>query len=150
MKKLALASVLFAVALTGYNCGTKQKSSLDKLTSPEQKTSYAIGQDMGAYLKNTGMKVDIAALTRGIEDTLQGRKPLMTPEEQMQVRQAFMQKQQQEQMAKAQETAGPNKKAGEEFLAKNKTQKGVITTASGLQYIMLKEGKGPAPRPPTR
>ena len=38
-----------------------------------------------------------------------------------------------------------NKKAGEEFLAKNKTKKGVITTESGLQYEILKKGNGAKP-----
>ena len=32
-----------------------------------------------------------------------------------------------------------------EFLAENKTKPGVVTTASGLQYIILKEGTGPKP-----
>ena len=36
-------------------------------------------------------------------------------------------------------------KAGKEFLAQNKDKKGVITTASGLQYEVLTEGKGAKP-----
>lgn len=37
-------------------------------------------------------------------------------------------------------------KEGEEFLAKNKTQKGVITTSTGLQYEVIKEGNGKIPK----
>ena len=40
---------------------------------------------------------------------------------------------------------GDNKRAGEEFLAKNKANGDVVTTASGLQYTILTEGKGPKP-----
>ena len=40
---------------------------------------------------------------------------------------------------------GAIKREGEEFLAKNKANSDVITTASGLQYTILKEGKGPKP-----
>ena len=40
---------------------------------------------------------------------------------------------------------GDNKREGEEFLAKNKASSDVITTESGLQYTILKEGKGPKP-----
>ena len=55
-------------------------------------------------------------------------------------------KEQQEKAAKEAEAKfGENKKAGEDFLAENKTKEGVITTDSGLQYIVLKEGKGDKP-----
>jgi FKBP-type peptidyl-prolyl cis-trans isomerase len=48
-------------------------------------------------------------------------------------------------MGQGQGNAGAQAKIGEEFLAKNKTSEGVKTTASGLQYKVLKEGKGPKP-----
>ncbi|MBQ8602406.1 MAG: FKBP-type peptidyl-prolyl cis-trans isomerase [Bacteroides sp.] len=38
-----------------------------------------------------------------------------------------------------------NKAAGEKFLEENKTKEGVQTTASGLQYKVIKEGKGAIP-----
>jgi FKBP-type peptidyl-prolyl cis-trans isomerase FklB len=38
-----------------------------------------------------------------------------------------------------------NKEAGEKFLAENKTKEGVVTTESGLQYKIIKEGKGAIP-----
>ena len=48
--------------------------------------------------------------------------------------------------AKAMEkTHGPNKEAGEKFLAENKTKEGVKTTPSGLQYKVITEGKGAIP-----
>ena len=40
---------------------------------------------------------------------------------------------------------GENKLAGEKFLAENKTKEGVITTESGLQYKVIKAGKGELP-----
>jgi FKBP-type peptidyl-prolyl cis-trans isomerase len=42
--------------------------------------------------------------------------------------------------------AEKNQKEGDEFLAENKKKKGVVTTESGLQYIVLKEGNGPKPK----
>ena len=42
-------------------------------------------------------------------------------------------------------TPEENKKAGLEFLAKNAKKEKVITTASGLQYQILSEGKGASP-----
>jgi FKBP-type peptidyl-prolyl cis-trans isomerase FklB len=44
----------------------------------------------------------------------------------------------------------PNKKAGEAFLAANKSKAGVITTASGLQYQVIKKGNGPLPTDTSR
>ena len=43
------------------------------------------------------------------------------------------------------EQFGENKAAGEKFLAENKTKEGVKTTESGLQYKVIKEGKGAIP-----
>ena len=40
---------------------------------------------------------------------------------------------------------GETKAQGEEFLAANKLREGVITTESGLQYEVIKQGKGPKP-----
>ena len=42
-------------------------------------------------------------------------------------------------------TPEENKLEGEAFLAENSTKDGVITTASGLQYLVLTEGEGPSP-----
>ena len=41
--------------------------------------------------------------------------------------------------------SGQNLKAGESFLAENRTKPGVLTTASGLQYQVLQDGKGVKP-----
>ena len=40
---------------------------------------------------------------------------------------------------------GENKAAGEKFLAENATKEGVQTTESGLQYKIIKQGKGKVP-----
>lgn len=40
---------------------------------------------------------------------------------------------------------GPNKKAGEAFLAKNKKAEGVVTLPSGVQYKIVKQGTGEIP-----
>ncbi|WP_442788925.1 FKBP-type peptidyl-prolyl cis-trans isomerase [Grimontia sp. NTOU-MAR1] len=43
---------------------------------------------------------------------------------------------------KSKKAAEENKKIGAEFLAKNAKEEGVITTDSGLQYLVLEEGEG--------
>lgn len=44
------------------------------------------------------------------------------------------------------EKAASNLKAGEDFLKQNKERPEVVTTASGLQYEVLTEGKGAKPK----
>jgi FKBP-type peptidyl-prolyl cis-trans isomerase len=126
------------------SCSSKQR--ITEFKSQEQKVSYTIGQDMGAYLKQMGVTIDRAALFQGIEDTLAGTKSLLTPEEAMKVKQEFSKTVQEAQAAKAKAVGEKNSKEGADFLAKNKTEKGVITTASGLQYVIEKEGTGPKPK----
>jgi FKBP-type peptidyl-prolyl cis-trans isomerase FklB len=115
------------------------------LTNPKQKTSYAIGVNIGSGLKAQELDLDAKALAAGITDTL-GGKPAMTQDE---VR-ATLQQFQREMMAKmqAQEKvdAEKNLKAGTAFLAENAKKDGVKITASGLQYKILKAGDGPVPK----
>lgn len=104
------------------------------------KISYALGISMAGNLKSAGIKdLNIGELTRGISDVFSGKEPDMTPEEAQQILGQHFAKLQVEVDAK-------NKEAGNAFLEKNKTQKGVVTTTSGLQYTVLQEGNGPKPK----
>lgn len=46
---------------------------------------------------------------------------------------------------KSRGSAGNNRKAGEDFLIKNRKKEGVVETDTGLQYLVLDEGKGSKP-----
>ena len=112
-------------------------------STDEQKFSYAIGFQMGQNLKQNGVtNIDAGALSQAISDVLSGGKLKLSPQEM----QAAMNSFQQKMMAERNASGEKAKKIGEEFLAKNKTKKGVVTTASGLQYEILKEGKGNKPK----
>ena len=104
------------------------------------KISYALGISMAGNLQNAGFKdLNIEELTRGISDIINGKKPDMSPEEAQQLLNQHF--------AKLQEAVDKkNKEIGEGFLAENGKQEGVITTASGLQYIVIQEGNGPKPK----
>jgi FKBP-type peptidyl-prolyl cis-trans isomerase len=146
MKKDFVLGVVFcSVCLMFFSCSSS-KNRISEFKSEDQKISYTIGQDMGAFLKQMGIEIDKQALYQGIEDTLYGRKSLLTPEQALEVKQEFTKRMQEIQMAKLKEISEKNKKEGEDFLNKNKKEKGVITTASGLQYIIMKEGTGPKPK----
>jgi FKBP-type peptidyl-prolyl cis-trans isomerase FklB len=122
------------------------------LTTDKDKTSYAIGADLGNKLKQASIDVDPAILSRAIKDILSGSKPAMTDDEiraklvelskQVQQSQMEAQKKQQE----ANKVIGEkNRKDGDAFLTENKSKEGVVALPSGLQYKILKAGDGPKP-----
>ncbi len=58
----------------------------------------------------------------------------------------FKEKQQTNKAAKEEKLYGANREAGRKFLLENKLKEGVITTPSGLQYKILKQGEGDVPQ----
>jgi FKBP-type peptidyl-prolyl cis-trans isomerase FklB len=115
------------------------------LNTQKDKASYAIGLNIGKSMHKDSVEVDPAILLRGLKDGLTGSKPLLTDDEaraSMVALQADLRKKQEEKMLVQGEA---NKKAGEAFLAENKTKDGVVTLPSGLQYKILTEGTGPKP-----
>lgn len=104
------------------------------------KISYALGISMAGSLKRTGIKdLNIGELTRGISDVFSGKKPDMESAEAQQILDQYFAKLQDE-------VDGQNKEIGDKFLVKNKEQKDVVTTASGLQYTIIQAGNGPKPK----
>ncbi|MCB1210924.1 MAG: FKBP-type peptidyl-prolyl cis-trans isomerase, partial [Verrucomicrobiales bacterium] len=76
-----------------------------------------------------------------MKDALDGKQPKYAREELMAAMQAF----EAEMQANAAKAGDASKEAGVKFLAENGKRKEVTTTASGLQYEVLKEGKGAKP-----
>ncbi|MFH0919082.1 MAG: FKBP-type peptidyl-prolyl cis-trans isomerase [Fibrobacterota bacterium] len=98
---------------------------------------YAIGMDVGAQIKQMG--VDPASFHRGVDDVINGRPTFFSADQTKEIIQAGLKRIQ----AKQGNTA---KQAGIDFLEKNKTNKGVTVTASGLQYSVERPGKGAKPK----
>jgi FKBP-type peptidyl-prolyl cis-trans isomerase FkpA len=73
--------------------------------------------------------------------------PLLAEAEADALRKAFSERVQARMQADATQAAGVNQAAGTAFLDKNKAVKGVFTTPSGLQYMVLRQGAGQRPRP---
>jgi FKBP-type peptidyl-prolyl cis-trans isomerase FklB len=108
--------------------------------------SYAIGIDIANNIKKMGIDLDVDLFELGLTDALAASSPLMTAEEAKTVLAAMqkdLQARQQEQMKSLGEA---NKKEGEAFLAANRMKEGVKVLPSGLQYKVIKEGKGQMPK----
>lgn len=137
-----LATAVLAAAVAAPNAG-----AVDKLTTEKDKVSYMVGMDLSNGLQQIKGEIDPAIVAQALQDALKSGKTLLTQEEALAIRQSFVQKMQ-AQMAEKQAAAGnENKAKGEAFLAANKSKPGVKTTASGLQYQVIKEGTGKKPGP---
>jgi FKBP-type peptidyl-prolyl cis-trans isomerase FkpA len=107
--------------------------------------SYMVGMDVARGLAQVKEEIDVNTVISAMQAALKGEKTTLTEQESMQVRQEFMEKLRAKQTAKSKEEAEANQKQGDEFLAKNKSKKGVKVTESGLQYEVVKEGTGAHP-----
>jgi FKBP-type peptidyl-prolyl cis-trans isomerase FklB len=114
--------------------------------SLEDKASYIIGYNLGRQLKSNDIKANTDLILKGLQDGTSGATAMMSEEEMQTTMQTLQQQIQSQQEAKQKALGEKNKTEGEAFLAKNKAREGVKTTASGLQYEVLKEGTGPAPK----
>ena len=137
------ATLLLAVTVAS-GCETAETASLD---TDDQKTSYAIGLDIGNSLKPGSDMIDGAALLKGIEDALSESAPALSLEELQISQQRFFQTVQATQDQAQAEGAQRNQVEGEAYLAENAQKEGVTTTDSGLQYEVLREGDGDRPVP---
>lgn len=118
----------------------------DNFKSPKHKTSYALGMDIGKSMSRNDLDLDVEQLVRGIRDVLGDGKPLLSDKEMQETLIAFQQELQKKAIQQQQMLAEKNKKEGAAFLAKNKTQPGVMTLASGLQYKIARRGTGAIPK----
>ena len=116
------------------------------LTNSRDSLSYSVGYSIAQSMKQQGMTgVNVTILARGIDDALKSQ-PLQLAEPKMQqIMMEYMQKQYAAKNAESGKAAEGNKKIGVAFLAENKSKPGVLTTPSGLQYVVEKEGTGAKP-----
>ena len=117
-----------------------------ELKDQKDRVSYSIGLDIGTTLKRQMIEVNPELMNNGIHDGLSGNKPLLN-EQQVKETMSVFQKEMMAKQAATKKAAGEKNAAeGTKFLTANKTKEGVKTTASGLQYKVLKEGSGPTPK----
>ncbi len=116
-----------------------------KLETDDQKFSYYMGLEFGSALRGAIFKVDPVVVDRAVQDVLRGGELLMTREEAILVREKLALQLKERRMEKVSEVADKNRREGEAFLQANKKKKGVKVTKSGLQYQVIKAGKGRKP-----
>ena len=140
MKRQTIA--LLCVAILGVSCAKENEKKDISTYTDDQKASYYIGLNFAQGMKQEGFNVDADVLAQAIKEEMEGKEKLFPAEEMDSFMQGFMMKQAQKQQSNATAQSSDNKKKGLEFLAKNKANPKVKTTASGLQYEVLQEGDG--------
>jgi FKBP-type peptidyl-prolyl cis-trans isomerase FklB len=139
-------SVAAAVALTMAATRVMAADAAPALKDQKDKVSYSIGVNIGSSVKQQtqaqGLELNPDAVAAGLKDALSGGKMLLTEE---QVRDVLMSLQK-DMVSKQAEAGEKNRKEGETFLAENKKKPGVKVLPSGLQYQVIKEGKGQKPK----
>ena len=112
----------------------------------KDKVGYLVGSDVGRSLVAIKDELELPVLVQAVRTVLAKGTPLLAEAELNSVRQAFSQKIQSRMQAKAAAAADVNRAEGTAFLAGNKSVKGVFSTGSGLQYMVLRQGAGARPK----
>ena len=126
---------------TLFSCENQVKE-VKSLETELDSVSYAVGLSMSSQLKNGFEDVNKEILIQAIRNGLDSTNLLLDSKDIQKTIQTYFQKKQEENKKKELAKFEVYKKEGIAFLEANKTKEGVKTTKSGLQYIVLKEGKG--------
>lgn len=153
MKKLLLPlAVVSAISLSACN-EKSQTPAADAaaataevaLSSPEQRLSYGVAQNVAKQMKASGLPLDNAAFVAGFNDVMNDRPARMSDEEIAAEMQAYQDKVMKEKQAEMDKIASENEQAGKVYLEENAKREGVVVTDSGLQYEVVEKGEGAVP-----
>ena len=137
MKKYIKIALVVSVISSCQNL-TQQKFNFDEANELE-KVSYSIGINVATSIKSEGLdSINSSYISKGFQDVFENKDLAINIEESNKIIGEYFNKKQD---AKNQKLAIDSKI----FLEQNKQKDGVITTESGLQYLILSEGRGNNP-----
>ncbi len=109
--------------------------------------NYSLGYQIGGDFKRQKVEMDAEAVVQGIRDALADGQPQMSRPEMHSTLMGLKQKVVAEQRAQRKQREIEQIAAGKKFMQENAQKEGVVTTSSGLQYMVLQEGSGTSPGP---
>ena len=112
-----------------------------EINTEKQKLSYAMGTYFALSVTQQEMAIDVPAFIQAVEDALKGKEPQISMKDMQNIITQYkktVDKQQSDAIAM-------NRQAGNTFLAENKKKEDVIESPTGLQYKIIKQGKGEKP-----
>jgi FKBP-type peptidyl-prolyl cis-trans isomerase len=134
-------SCIFLVTLSSGAFAQNHKT----LETDKDKISYTIGNNIAQSLMQIKEEIVLEKVIQGLEDTFHEKPLQLTEEESRRIMQMFSMKMGKKQEEQQKKLADQVLEKGTRFLEENKKKEGVVTTESGLQYLVLKQGNGPKP-----
>lgn len=138
MRKTGLSIVLLLLTLPVANAEQNMRHDQDAMLN------YSIGYQVGNDFRLQEFELRPEMVIKGIEDAVNKSSPAMTPA-QMRQSMAELGKRKMEFNKRRRENLKNASDNGKDYLAQNAGKKGVVTTASGLQYKIIKQGQGKSP-----
>ncbi len=132
---------LLFMSSTGFAAENQNQKDI---TKSSDKISYSLGYDLGIKVIRELANINFDLFKKGLGDAYLSNEPLVNKEE-MEFLIADYRREIKRQVRGRTEQGKRNQEAGRLFLDKNRLKEGVVTLASGLQYEILKNGKGKKP-----
>jgi FKBP-type peptidyl-prolyl cis-trans isomerase len=107
--------------------------------------SYIIGADIARSFAKNSLELNKEMVFKGFSDAQANADTIFSQEQIGQIMMAWQQQMTEKKTALAEQEMAKNLKLGDDYLAANKLNEGVIETASGLQYKVIKAGEGESP-----
>jgi len=138
--------ILLAALIVSANVFSQNKEKEIKMKNQLDSVSYIIGYDLGQNFKAQSIEINPEILLAAIIEGMKQGKQLISNQESEKVLAAYVEEIQKKKQSQQSETIKKTKQEGEAFLLANKTKAGVVTTNSGLQYKIIREGTGASPK----
>jgi len=147
MKQMIAFFVTIAMiaGLTACQKGAETQAVQPALETDKDKASYAIGVNMAQALVKIKDEVNIDMVAAGLKDKVAGNTLLIEEADARSLLADFSKKLREKQVAEREALGQKNLEEGQAFLEANKAKPDVVTTESGLQYMVVKKGDGAVP-----
>jgi len=145
MKKIGLIIATSTMSLSVFAA-----TPITNKSPAKEQFSYSYGYLMGRNNTDALTDLNLDTFYQGLQEGAQSKTARLTDEEMAKAINDYKKTLEAKQLVEFQKTGQLNIQAGTAFLADNAKKSGVITTKSGLQYQVLKEGNGQKPKATSR
>lgn len=143
---IGMRYIVLAVFLTALSIGVCSAGENSALKDQKDKESYSLGYQVGESYRKRGLDLNSDIFIKGIQDGFAGTVPQLSRHEMEAALKQLKNKVHAAKYARSKSLEQQRREA-KEFLAANASKPGVVTLPSGLQYKVIREGKGKTPGP---